>query len=90
MNPKLQKTIREIERTKAKIAELQELLPELEKQRTGLENAEIISAVRSACVAPGDLDAFLAAYRAESASRPAQGAKRTDNRETEDTSNGDN
>ncbi|MDR0905240.1 MAG: DUF4315 family protein [Oscillospiraceae bacterium] len=63
MNPKLQKTIADIERTKAKISELQELLPELERQKTDLENTEIIKAVRSAYVKPGDVDAFIASLR---------------------------
>ncbi|MDR2088517.1 MAG: DUF4315 family protein [Clostridiales Family XIII bacterium] len=83
MNPKLQKTVREIERTKEKIAELQALLPELEKQKTDLENTEIVKAVRSACVAPGDLADFLASYRAELVKQPAPTAARTDYRETE-------
>jgi hypothetical protein len=63
MNPKLQKTIAEIERTKAKIAELQTLLPELEKQKTDIENTEIIKAVRSAYVKPGDVNAFIASLK---------------------------
>jgi hypothetical protein len=71
MNTKLQKTIREIERVKAQLAELQALLPELEKRKTDIENTEIIRAVRSVCVAPGDLDAVLAAYRAELTGSPA-------------------
>jgi hypothetical protein len=83
MNTKLQKTVREIERTKEKIAELQVLLPELEKQKTDLENTEIVKAVRSAYVAPGDLANFLASYRAEFVKQPAQAASRTDYHETE-------
>ena len=70
MNPKLQKTVRDIERTKEKIAELQTLLPELERQRTDLENTEIIKAVRSACVAPGDIEEFLDTYRQELKRQP--------------------
>jgi hypothetical protein len=85
MNTKLQKTVREIERTKARIAELQALLPELEKQKTDLENTEIVKAVRSVCVAPGDLDAFLAARRAEFSKQPAPAASRADYHETEDS-----
>ena len=65
MNPKLQKIINEIERTKAKIAELQAALPALEKQRTELENAEIIKAFRSADVTPADFTAFIASCRAQ-------------------------
>jgi hypothetical protein len=83
MNPKLQKTIREMERTKAKIVELQAFLPELEKQKIELENTEIVKAVRSVCVSPGDLDALLALYRAEFARKPASEAKSADNLETE-------
>jgi hypothetical protein len=71
MSTKLQRTVREIERAKAKIAELQAILPELEKQRTDLENTGIINAVRSACVTPGELEAFLASYREALAKRPA-------------------
>jgi hypothetical protein len=74
MNPKIQKAAREIERTKAKIAELQALLPELEKQKTELENTEIVRLVRSANVAPEELGDFLRSIRAvnqpPAASRP--------------------
>ena len=65
MNPKLQRIIRDIERTKTKIEELQALLSELERQRTDLENLEIIKVFRSADVAPGDFAEFIAAYRAK-------------------------
>jgi hypothetical protein len=64
MNPKLQKTIREIEQTKAKISELQKLLPELEKQRTELENAEVIKAFRTVNIPPAEFAAFVASYKA--------------------------
>jgi hypothetical protein len=63
LNPKLQKVHKEIERTKARIAELQALLPGLEQQKIELENAEVIKAFRSADVAPGDFTAFIEAYR---------------------------
>lgn len=65
MNAKLQKIARDIERTKKKIEELQALLPELERQKTELENAEVIKVFRSADVAPGDFAEFIAAYRAQ-------------------------
>lgn len=65
MNPKLQKVIRELERTTTKIAELQALLPELERQKTELENTEIIKVFRSADVAPADFATFIAAYKAQ-------------------------
>ena len=63
MNQRIQKTIDEIERTKAKIAELQALVPELERKKTDLENTEIVRLVRSANVAPGDISAFIASIK---------------------------
>ena len=71
MYPKLQKIVREIERAKAKIAEFQALLPGLERQKIDLENTEIVKAVRSVCVAPGEIEAFLEAYRRETQRQPA-------------------
>ena len=59
MNSKIQKINDEIERTKAKIAELQALLPELERKRTDAENTEILRLVRSANIAPGEIAAFV-------------------------------
>jgi hypothetical protein len=67
MNPKIQKTVRELERARTKLAELQALLPELEKQKTELENLEIVRLVRSVNAAPGDLQAFLRTLRGETA-----------------------
>lgn len=63
MNQKLQRVMREIERAKAKIAELQASIPVLEKQKTELENAEIIKVFRSANVAPEELNGFITAYK---------------------------
>ena len=59
MNPKLDKTTREIERARAKIAEMQALLPGLEKQKINLENTEIVRLIRSANIDLNDLEAFL-------------------------------
>ena len=59
MNPRINKVIDDIERTKTRIAELQALLPELERKKTELENAEIVRLVRKANVAPKDLEAFV-------------------------------
>jgi len=63
MNPKINKVIDEITRAKAKIAELQALLPELERKRVDMENTEIIRLVRSADIAPADFPAFVAALK---------------------------
>jgi len=59
MNAQINKAINDIEKTKAKIAELQALLPELEKKKTDLENAEIVRLVRKASVEPNALAGFL-------------------------------
>ena len=70
MNQKIQKIIDEIERTKAKITELQALLPELERKRVEMENNEIIRLVRSASIAPADLPEFLAAIKTNNVVAP--------------------
>ena len=63
MNPKITKKTEEIERAKARIAELQALLPALEREKTSMENTEIVRIVRSANVTPGELSAFLASIK---------------------------
>lgn len=63
MNPKITKKTEEIERAKARIAELQALLPALEREKTSMENTEIVRIVRSANVTPGELSTFLASIK---------------------------
>ena len=46
MNVKIERVIKEIDKTKEKISEFQAKLRELEKQKTELENMEIVDAVR--------------------------------------------
>jgi hypothetical protein len=75
MNQRIQKIDGDIERTKAKITELQALLPELERKKTDLENTEIVRLVRSANVAPGDIAAFI-----ESMKKPRQESRANDGR----------
>jgi hypothetical protein len=75
MNQRVQKAIEDIERTKAKITELQALLPELERKKTDLENTEIVKLVRSANIAPGEIAAFIASIK-------------TNNRQDSRTNNG--
>ena len=70
MNPKIKKTRDELERTKAKITELQALVPHLERSVTDMENTEIIKAVRSADIAPADLPAFIASLKRTNAAAP--------------------
>ncbi|NCC84379.1 MAG: DUF4315 family protein [Clostridia bacterium] len=70
MNPKIQKTINEIEKTKTRIAEFQARLQELEAQRIDMENTEIVGLFRSVDVAPQDLADFIRAFKAQN-SRPS-------------------
>jgi len=63
MNQKLQKIMSDIEKTNAKIKELQILLPQLEKKRIDLENDEIITLFRSSKVAPNDFADFVRMYK---------------------------
>ena len=59
MNAKIQKVVNEMDKTKAKISEFQAKLRELEKQKTELENAEIVEAVRGMDISLADLAAIL-------------------------------
>lgn len=67
MNPRIQKTITEIEKTKLKISELQARLRELEAQRTDLENTEIIQTVRSLNIPLRELSSALLTCRQQTA-----------------------
>lgn len=80
---KIEKVIDEIAKTKAKIADYQTRLRELERQKTELENSEIVALVRGLDVAPDNLRAFLAEYqkqRADAANATA-GKEETENEE---------
>ena len=59
MNPKIDKLNRDIEKTETKIAELQDKLRDLKKQKTELENNELVSLCRDNGISPADLAAYL-------------------------------
>lgn len=59
MNPKIKKIDTEYEKNAAKIAELQSRQKELEKQRTELENLDIIGLVRGVGLTPEQLAALI-------------------------------
>jgi hypothetical protein len=63
LNPKIQKIYRQIELTKSKIEELKAILPELEKQRIALENAELIKIFREPKTEPADFTEFVEALQ---------------------------
>ena len=59
MNPKIEKLEQEIDRTKAKIAEMQAKLRKLEEQKTELENTDYVAVARSFHLTPQELADFL-------------------------------
>ena len=62
LNPKINKVIGDIEKTKEKIIEFQSRLKELERLKTELENADIVAMVRGIKIPPADLEAFARAF----------------------------
>lgn len=62
LNPKINKVIGEIEKTKERIAEQQTRLRELERQKTELENAGIVAMVRGIDIPPAEFEAFARAF----------------------------
>ena len=62
MNPRIKKVISEIEKTKAKIADYQSRLKELERTKTELENADIVAMVRGIDIPPAEFEAFAQAF----------------------------
>ena len=65
MNPKIERITNEIEKLRSKMSGYQNRLRELERQKTELENADIIAAVRGVDVAPDELAAFIRMLRAQ-------------------------
>lgn len=63
MNPKIKKINTEYTKNAAKISELQARQAELEKQRTELENLDIIGLVRGMGLDPDQLSALIQANR---------------------------
>ena len=63
MNAKLQRVNREIDKTQEKIVLLQVKMRELEKERTQLENLEIVDTVRGLNISLSDLEALLKQQR---------------------------
>lgn len=63
MNVKIERVSKDIQKTKDKISEFQAKLRELEKQKTELENIEIVDAVRGMDISLVDLAALLKAAK---------------------------
>ncbi|MCC8022573.1 MAG: DUF4315 family protein [Clostridiales bacterium] len=66
MNAKLERVKRDIDKTKEKISEAQARLKELERQKTELENTEIVDVVRGLNISITDLAELLKGTRATS------------------------
>ena len=63
MNPKLKKVTDEIEKTRAKISDMQSKLKDLERQKTELENADIIAMIRGIDVPPDEFGEFVRLFK---------------------------
>jgi len=63
MSKKRERILLNISNTKEKIADLQDKLRELERQKTELENTEIVELVRGTKMNTTELATFLKAYR---------------------------
>lgn len=75
MNAKIERVNKDIQKTKDKISEFQTRLRELEKQKTELENTEIVDAVRGMDISLADLAALLKAAKAGGATSGQVGPK---------------
>ncbi|WP_306569597.1 DUF4315 family protein [Faecalispora jeddahensis] len=64
MNAKIERVSKDIQKTKDKINEFQTKLRELEKQKTELENLEIVDAVRGMDISLTDLADLLKTAKA--------------------------
>lgn len=84
MNAKIERVVKEIDKTKEKISEFQAKLRELEKQKTELENMEIVDAVRGMDISLADLAALLKAAKTGGVTSGQLGPKST-NQEQEET-----
>ena len=63
MSSKMKKLLLEIEKTKGKLSEYQMRLRELERQKTELENTEIVELIRSTKMNTSELAIFLKVFR---------------------------
>ena len=83
MNAKIDRVSKDIQKTKEKISEFQTRLRELEKQKTELENMEIVEAVRGMDISFADLAALLKTVKTGGATSGQVGPKLDETAETE-------
>ena len=88
MNQRITKISEEIESVKRKLANYQNRLRELERQKTELENADIVAMVRGIDVPPDEFAAFVRMFRERGncavPDLPAAGTGNTENTEKEE------
>ncbi len=84
MNKKIEKVCAEIDKTKTKISEYNARLRELEKQKTELENTEIVELVRGVEASPAELAAFIKAFREKSGTPVSLGKEEPKHEETDE------
>ena len=63
MNPRIEKISSEIEKLKKKVTEYQSRLRDLERQKTELENADIIAMVRDIDIPPNQFAEFARLFK---------------------------
>jgi flagellar biosynthesis chaperone FliJ len=63
LNPKIEKIANEIEKLRSKMSSYQNRLRELERQKTELENADIVAAVRGVDISHNELADFMRMFK---------------------------
>jgi hypothetical protein len=81
-NPRIEKVKTEIEKTKARIAELTAKLREQEREKVRLENEQIVALVRSERISDAELSALMNSLRREEPAAPANVKTETIKEET--------
>ena len=70
MTQKIDKLARDIAKTRARIAEDKERLAAMEKQKTELEDMEVVKMYRVSDIDPRDVAAFIRSIREKESRRP--------------------
>ena len=85
MNAKIERVNKDIDKTKEKITEFQTRLRELERQKTELENSEIVAMVRGMSISLADLPDLLKSLGAATSGQIVPKLKAKSTEETEET-----
>jgi hypothetical protein len=77
-NPKIEKVKSDIEKAKSKILSYQAKLRDLERDKTRLENEQIVALVRKEMISDADLGTFMDSIRKGSAQAATDGIQAAD------------